>query len=104
MSVAAVNTYRAGRGLVPVTQVDCPSYADVDIRFSKIFPFGLGHRVEFIAQLFNVTNRANFAVPSGSILAGTDASGRPLFGQPNSLAPNINAPSRQVEIAFRFQF
>ena len=104
MSVAAVNTYRAGRGLVPVTQVDCPSYADVDIRFSKIFPLGVGHRVEFIAQLFNVTNRANFAVPSGSILAGTDASGRPLFGQPNSLAPNINAPSRQVEIAFRFQF
>ena len=104
LNLSAVNTYRAGRGLVPVTQVDCPSYANVDIRFSKIFPIGPGHRLEFIAQLFNVANRANFAVPSGAILAGIDPTGRPLFGQPNSLAPNINAPSRQVEFAFRFQF
>ena len=61
-------------------------------------------RAELIAQLFNITNRANFNVPNGNISAGNDASGRPLFGQSTTLLPNINAPSRQAEFAIRFQF
>ena len=77
--------------------------ANVDVRFSKFFTFDR-HRVEFIAQLFNLFNRANYNVPNGNVLSGNDLSGRPLFGQSTSLLPNINAPSRQVEFALRYQF
>ncbi len=104
LNLDAVNTFRRSRNLTPVTQVDCPGFANLDLRTSKSFAFGNGHRLEFIAQLFNVMGRANYNIPSNSINAGNDASGRPLFGQLTSLLPNINAPSRQVELAFRYQF
>ena len=53
--------------------------------------------LELIGQLFNVANRANYNVPSNNLTAAT-------FGQSTSLLPNINAPSRQVEIALRYRF
>jgi len=90
--------------LKEVTTVDCPGFANVDLRFSKTFRIARTHQVEFIAQLFNIFNRANFATPSTSITAGNDASGRPLFGKSTSLLANINAPSRQAEFAFRYRF
>jgi hypothetical protein len=86
-----------------VTQVDCPGFANVDLRFSKFFRFGPA-RAELIAQLFNIFNRANFAVPNNNIGSGNDASGRPVFGTSPSLLANINAPSRQAEFAVRLQF
>ena len=104
LNVNALNTFRATRGLAPVTQVDCPAFANVDIRISKFFQIGGSRRFEVIAQLFNVLNRANFATPQPSITLGNDPTGRPLFGQPNALLANINAPSRQAEFAVRFQF
>ena len=103
LDVGAVNAARRARGLTEVTTVDCPGFANVDLRLSKSLRFG-SRRAELIAQLFNITNRANFNVPNGNISAGNDASGRPLFGQSTTLLPNINAPSRQAEFAIRFQF
>jgi hypothetical protein len=76
---------------------------NIDLRFSKFFRLG-SRRAEFIAQLFNIFDRANFAAPSGNIGAGNDTTGRPVFGTSASLLANINAPSRQVEFAVRFQF
>jgi outer membrane receptor protein involved in Fe transport len=100
-----VNAFRSARNLTPVTTVDCPGFANVDLRFSKFFRFGRSSRAEFIAQLFNIFDRANFATPSANIGAGNDAvTGRPLFGTSTSLLANINAPSRQAEFAVRFQF
>ena len=105
MDLNAVNTFRSGRGLTPVTDVTCAGFSNLDIRFSKFFTFAGSHRVEFIAQLFNVANRANYATPSNNVGAGNDPiTGRPLFGTATSLSPNINAPSRQVELAVRYQF
>jgi outer membrane receptor protein involved in Fe transport len=104
LDLAAVNTVRASRNLTPVTRVDCPGFANVDLRFSKFFTFMRNQQIEFIAQLFNVFNRANFATPNGQITAGNDSSGRPLFGQSQSLLANINAPSRQAEFAVRWKF
>jgi outer membrane receptor protein involved in Fe transport len=106
LNLDAINAIRASRGLTQVTQVDCPGFANVDLRFSKFFDFRLGtsHHVELIAQLFNAFNRANFSTPNGSITAGNDTNGRPLFGQSQSLLANINAPSRQAEFALRWKF
>jgi hypothetical protein len=103
LNLDSVNAARTARGLTAVTQVDCPGFANVDLRLSKFFAFG-GQRIELIAQLFNIFNRANYNVANGNVSAANDAAGRPLFGQSTSLLPNINAPSRQAEFAVRFQF
>jgi hypothetical protein len=104
LDLGAVNAFRRARGLTEVTNVDCPGFANVDLRLSKSFRIG-NQRAEFIAQLFNVLNRANFNVSNGNLTAGNDpVTGRPLFGTTTSLLPNINAPSRQAEFAVRFQF
>lgn len=103
LDLGLVNAFRRSRNLTEVTTVDCPTYSNVDLRASKYFQFGR-YRFEVIAQLFNVFDRANFAVPSGNLTAANDANGRPLFGQPASLSPNINAPARQGEFAIRIQF
>ena len=104
LNLDAINAFRRGRGQTEVSEVSCPGFANVDLRFSKFFTFAGRHRVEFIAQLFNIFDRANFSTPSTSITSGNDASGRPLFGQSTSLLANINAPSRQAEFAIRYQF
>ncbi len=104
MSLDAVNVFRRSRGLTEVTTVDCPGFANVDLRLSKTFRIGAA-RAEFIAQLFNIFDRVNFNTPNANLGAGNDAvSGRPLFGASTSLLANINAPSRQAEFAVRLQF
>jgi hypothetical protein len=100
LSLDAVNAFRTSRGLAAVSTVACPTFANVDVRLSKAFLVNVGahpHRLELIAQLFNVLNRANENVPTVSLQSA-------LFGQTTSLLPNINAPSRQAEIAIRYQF
>ncbi|MCX6544036.1 MAG: carboxypeptidase regulatory-like domain-containing protein [Acidobacteria bacterium] len=99
LNLDAINAFRATKGLAAVSAdtISCAQYANVDLRLSKFFTFGASHRVEVIAQLFNVLNRANFGTATGSITSA-------LFGQPTGMAGNINAPSRQVELALRYQF
>ena len=104
LNLDAINAFRAARSLAVVSQVDCPTFVNVDVRFSKVFRIRGSSRAELIAQLFNIFDRANFNVPNGNISAGNDTAGRPLFGQSTQLLPNINAPSRQAEFAVRFQF
>lgn len=97
LNVDAVNAFRSTRGLGQAGEVTCPGFANLDLRFSKFFKVTGGHRLEFIAQLFNVFDRANYAAPVGNVTSA-------LFGQSTSLLANINAPSRQVEFAVRYQF
>ncbi len=105
LNLDAINAFRAARSLTAVSQVDCPTFVNVDLRFSKFFRIGGSARAELIAQLFNIFDRANFDKPSNNIGAGNDTvTGRPLFGLSTSLLPNINAPSRQAELAVRLQF
>jgi outer membrane receptor protein involved in Fe transport len=105
LNVDALNAFRTARGLSAVSQIDCPTWANVDIRMSKFFQVSRSHRIEVLAQLFNVFNRANFDVSQGSITLGNDAvTGRPLFGTVNRIVQYINAPSRQAEFAVRYQF
>ena len=105
LNLDAINTFRRARNLTAVTEVDCPRFANVDIRFSKFFRIGPSLRAEFIAQLFNIFDQVNLATPTTNIGAGNDTvTGRPLFGLSTSLLANINAPSRQAEFAVRIQF
>lgn len=97
LSLDAINAFRASRNLSPIGEISCPGFANVDLRLSKVFQFGTSQRLEFIAQLFNVAHRANFGIPANNITAAT-------FGQSLALLPNINAPSRQVEVAVRYMF
>jgi outer membrane receptor protein involved in Fe transport len=97
LDLDAVNRFRASRNLAAVGEPACPGFSNVDVRVSKFFTVAPGHRLELVAQLFNVFNRANFNTPAPSLTAVA-------FGQVNGLLPNINAPSRQVEFAVRYQF
>jgi hypothetical protein len=97
LDLEAVNRFRTGRSLPTVGEPACPGFSNLDVRLSKFFTVMPGHRLEVIAQLFNAFDRANFNTPANNLAGAT-------FGQVNSLLPNINAPSRQVEFAIRYQF
>src|SRR6266849_4098805 len=47
-----------GRNVLPA-----PGHASVDLSIQKRFPLTEGHRIEVRADVFNVTNRVNFAPP-----------------------------------------
>ncbi|MGE5243550.1 MAG: TonB-dependent receptor [Betaproteobacteria bacterium] len=96
LNLDALNAFRQSRGLAPVSSVQCPGYADLDLRFSKTFQIQ-SQAFELLAQIFNVTNRANFGTPVANPTAAA-------FGQVNQLLANINAPSRQMEVAVRYRF
>jgi carboxypeptidase family protein len=99
LNLDAINAFRTSRGLaaIPSGGVTCSAFSNVDLRLSKTLAIGGTHRVELIAQLFNVFNHANFATPINNLTSSA-------FGQVTQLQPYINAPSRQVEVAVRYQF
>jgi len=97
LNLNAINAFRQSRNLAPVSEVECPGFMNFDLRLSKTFQIGQTQALEVIGQLFNITNRANFGIPSNNITAAT-------FGRSTALLPNINAPSRQVEFAVRYRF
>jgi hypothetical protein len=49
LNVDAINTFRTARNLTPVSEVDCPGFANVDVRFSKFLRFG-SSRAEFAVR------------------------------------------------------
>jgi hypothetical protein len=97
LNLDAINAFRQGRGLSAVSEINCPGFANVDLRLSKTFLLRQSQEIELIGQLFNIADRANYGVPSNNITAAT-------FGQSTALLPNINAPSRQLEFAVRYRF
>lgn len=100
LDLAAVNSFRASRSLAAVNSVPCPGFVNIDARLTKRFSVRAAdrpHNFEIIAQMFNIANRANYNIP----VNGLTAAG---FGTLTSLLPNINAPSRQIELALRYTF
>jgi hypothetical protein len=97
LNLGAINAFRQGRNLAAVNEIGCPSFVNVDLRLAKSFIFGQDQEIELIGQLFNVANRANYNVPTNNITSA-------VFGQSTTILPNINAPSRQVEVAVRYRF
>jgi hypothetical protein len=99
LNLDAANAYLAsiGAGGVSEGDIECPGFANVDLRGSKFFNLPGGQRFELIVQALNLLNRANFNVPIGNLRSSS-------FGAVTDILPNINAPSRQVEFAIRFAF
>ena len=99
-NVEAINAYRAGLGPAdPITRDDIanPNFFNLDFRLQKAFAISGPHQLQFILQVLNITNRANYNVPNGNLRSSG-------FGVVNQILPNINAPARQIELAVRYQF
>ena len=92
LDLGAASAYRTANGLSPVSSVECPAYATVDVLASKEFRFGDNAYVETIFQVFNLLNRANYFPPNGNLRSGT-------FGESTQVAD-----ARQIELALRIRF
>ena len=73
-----------------------PGFFNADLRFGYRLPIAPDRRLEIFADLFNVTNRTNFANPSGN--QGAPASFLILNSYSTSYAP------RKLQIGARVQF
>jgi hypothetical protein len=94
--MAAVNAYRATRGLLalPVSQIDTNEVYVLDMRVSKSIRISNDRRVELVAQVFNLLNRKN-------LLAG----GWVTNARSNTFGSSVSAgPMRQAELGVRFSF
>jgi len=77
------------------TQVSGPSYRRIDMAFFKRIHFTERFYSEFRAELFNITNTANFANPSTLNFSNTTN-----FGQISSTVDSPNDP-REVQFALK---
>ena len=70
----------------------------MDFRASRNFYLSGTHGIEVVLQVLNAFDRANFGNATGNLRSGA-------FGDnEGGLAANINAPSRQFELALRYSF
>ena len=94
--VAAVNAYRASRGLAPITeaQIDDNRLRRVDLRVTKGFSLGSSRKVELVGQVFNLFGSDNLGGIGSSQVGSAIA---PNFGQIPSAQPR-----QQGELAVRY--
>ncbi len=98
LDLGLANSYRESTGRAPVGSFTCSPFLNVDFRASKNFYLSGTHGIELVFQVLNAFDRVNFDVPNGNLRSAS-------FGNnENSLAANINAPSRQIELAVRYSF
>ncbi len=97
LDLTAANAYRQTIDQTPVTDFKCSDFLNLDFRASWGVQLGI-HRIEIVGQALNLLDRANFNTASGNLRSSN-------FGDnENALAANINAPSRQFELALRYSF
>jgi hypothetical protein len=103
LSAAAIRSGIADGSLVQVgyDTLRGQAFYQFDLRVSKSFTFAERHRLEFISQFFNLTNRANF----GGNYVGSIRSD--AFGTPQGyIAPSavIVPKSFAAELAVQYRF
>jgi len=93
-----------------------PDFADFDFAVLKNIPFGEYRLLQFRAEIFNIANRPNFAVPTNTEGPnGTGGNGDALYlgrGAAGQGIPSPNAgqifstvnPSRQIQFGLKFYF
>jgi hypothetical protein len=87
-SLAAINTFRAARGLALIDRslLALDPYQALDVRLTKSLSIGHDRRLELLIEGFNLTNYVNL---------------RPLAGNPPGAGAPINAPGFMVRTAAR---
>ena len=86
-------------GNVPARILRGPGLFTSDWSIAKNFRFANGKRFEVQVQAFNITNRANFAVPAGAIWSNATRI-RPTVAR----ITRTVTPSRQMQFGFKFVF
>jgi hypothetical protein len=94
LSLSAVNAYRSGIGLAPVTSITANPYDSLDVHISKIFLQKEHRHLEIIGQCFNLLGHKNLLAGNYSTNASSAS-----FGTINA-ANNL----QQAELAARFVF
>jgi hypothetical protein len=79
-----------------------PAFADVDLSLVKNQKLTGGTKVQVKLEVFNLLNRANFAVPSRVVFAGATA-GDPILTTAGQITHTTNS-SRQLQLGFKFIF
>jgi outer membrane receptor protein involved in Fe transport len=83
-------TYFGGRG---------PKYFKLDMRIGYKVPLGSGRTLDLFGDIFNVTNRANFATPSGNMAASNLVN---FLNLTDTLQGNSNPTLLQLGARFAF--
>ena len=82
-----------------------PGLFNFDASAEKLFALGETRRIEFRAEMFNVPNHPNFAVPAGiTAFTGVSASGTPNIAANWGVISSTVTTSRQVQFALKFVF
>jgi len=81
-------------GDTPATVMHGPSQRRLDLSLFKDFPLGQGKRLQFRAEVYNVTNTPNFANPNSQL-------GNPAFG---TISSTGNSIPRQMQFAVKALF
>ena len=76
-----------------------PNYFKLDMRVGYRFNLGGGRSLDVFGDIFNVTNRANFASPSGNIAASNAAN---FLNLTETLQGNSNPQLLQLGARFAF--
>jgi hypothetical protein len=128
LNPAAFTTPAPGKfGNLERNSIHGPNFGQVDFVVSKKVPTGRGSNAEFRLEVFNLFNRTNFAVPSGTLPNALPAAnvspnaanvvqpGRPFssatsgigsFGQVTSTVATTTGigTNRQIQLGFRLNF
>jgi hypothetical protein len=103
----AAGTYR-GNAAADAYEVDfdgtlfggrAPGYMKLDVRVGYRFRLGNGRTLEVFGDIFNATNRANFATPSGNIAVSNTAN---FLNLTDTLQGNSNPQLLQLGARFAF--
>jgi hypothetical protein len=79
-----------------------PGFANVDLSFVKNQPIGGGTRLQLRLEIFNLFNRANFAVPNRAVFAGA-AANDPVLPTAGQITRTSNS-SRQLQFSAKVVF
>ena len=96
----------AGQSLVPVNYLRGTATWDLDSRFTKSFTIHESMKLDAFAELYNITNKANFGNTYGGTYVAPPVPSTSSFMKPTGyLNQGLSLPiSRQLQLGARFTF
>ena len=93
------------RGNAPRNSVIGPGLVSVDFSLVKSVPLGSSREVELRIEVFNLPNRANFAIPLGrTAFTGVNPDGSPIVAPTWGRITSTVTTSRQLQLGAKFIF